>query len=654
MTPQESEQLQGIVRRMGNDVDYPESTRYLIKTARADIPTGNNRRYSAEEIKAAARSMGYRHLDINHDKIGKRLPEPQNQTIGAEWDESTNSLWTLIRVADPVVKSMIENGQIRQASVETRHSCSKSAMGMGMCDVEHLYYTGLGLLTNDISAGDAATQIYGFESLKAPEISRAGLESVEFADMIKAVQEEKDAESGKIPIRNPPPSEEQKEIMSSPAKIETTSNTAPNSTPVNNSAPEQPAVAVTANNSPAAGGAAGPLPGQQAAPQPTAAAAQAHQTAVQETATRPATSSSGAPAESRPGAEMMAQIPKQIPDGKGVASPSVQGNEAARFERIASMMRNGMNFGGMSSSQMSGQEAVTADGNPNAIGKIWLPDMINLPVGLAANLRSTCRQETIERGADTAYFFTITIPEFVQRVLSTTENTEESDSTHTITRIAASVKVKTSKNTVSYEAIQFIKGNVVQAIEQGFQEAAIISEDEEVLLALDAEADNSFAGAIYGDGSVNAEGSITSGMTFTEDRLLEAITDIAASKHMATNLVAVMHPRQAGAMIKRDAYKNAATSGDNGSFNRNGIFDTKYGITLRMSTKVSTGLGSPTTLTTYRAYVYKAGYAVGLAISRELDTEMLKTFKMSWILRAFHYIVAKVLVNKAIVKIITA
>lgn len=681
LSPQETEKLQTIVKSMGNDVEFPTAKRYLIKTLRANIPTGNNNNYGVEEVKAAARSMGYRHLDINHDKVGKRLAEPMNQTIGAQFDDSTNALWTLIRVADPVVQNMIESGQIRTASVETRYSCAPSEMGMGMCDVRHLYFTGLGLLTNDAVPGDSGTQIYGFESVQGQKTAIPdNVQSVDIATMIATAQAqtpgapaENNIDNRKMPNRNPTPEPEQNTIMSSASQQNATTSTPSNPAApaptiqqqqqqpqqsVNNTpepAPATTAAPSNANTNTGSNGTAGVAsPYQQNNNASTAPSVSASAAATAAQTSPPSASGQYVAQQARaPGAEMVAQIPRTVPDGKGVASPQAEGSEMARFERIASMMRTGQNFGGMSSSR-SGQEAVTADGNPNAIAKIWLPDLISLPVGLSANLRNTCRVETIERGADTAYFSTITIPEFVQRVLSTDENTEEVDQTHTITRIAATVKVKTSKNTVSYEAIQFIKGNVVQAIEQGFQEAAILSEDEEVLLALDAETASTYAAQIYGDGSVNAEGSVTSTMTFEEDRLLEAITEISAAKHMATNLTAVLHPRQAGALIKRQAYKDASISGDSGAFNRSGIFDVKYGIELRMSTKVSTGLGSPTTVTTYRAYVYKKNYAVGMAISRELDTEMLKTFKMSWILRAFHYIVAKVLVNKAVVKIVTA
>lgn len=653
MTPEETAHYQNIIQRMPNDVEYPESKRYLIK-ALSVITTGNNRHYSAEELKAAARSVGYRHIDINHDKINKRLPEPHNQVIGAEYDEKTNSLWAMVRVADPIVQNMIETGKIQKSSVETRHSCSSggnesSDKDNSPCMVDKLYFTGLALLTNDVPPGDPTSHIYGMESLHGQTITPSSetLTAVPFESLL--------LEKEKMPIANSPPSQIQNEIMPEDNKVNTASPTSTAPAPAAAATPQpasiiEPAVVSTA-------------PAQTAAPKVSEASTAQPATYQQAPPTTNTNyiPSAAAPAPqhhiystngSQPGAEMVAQIPRSIPDGKGVASPQVEGSEAAKFERIASMMRTGQNFGGMS--RAGAEAAVTADGNPNPIGKIWLPDMITLPIQLAANLRSTCRQETIERGADTAYFFTITIPEFVQRVLSTTENTEEADQSHTITRIAATVKVKTSKNTVSYEAIQFIKGNVVQAIEQGFQEAAIISEDEEVLLGLDAETDGSLAKAIFGDGSVTTEGTITSGMTFTEDRLLEAITEIQANKHVAANLVAVLHPRQAGALIKRQAYKDASISGDNGGFNRSGVFDTKYGIELRVSTKVSTGLGSPTTVTTYRAYVYKKNYAVGIAISKELDTEMLKTFKMSWILRAFHYIVAKVLVHKAIVRIYTA
>jgi hypothetical protein len=643
----EVEHIQSIVKKIGPDPDFPEAKRYLVKTLRADMPTGNSRKYSKEELNVAARSMGYRHLDINHDKVGKRLPEPMNQTIGAEYDDKTNALWTLIRVSDPVVQNMIESGRIRTASVETKHTCSPAEMGTGLCDVRSLYFTGLGLLEENLTPGESDSRIYGFESVQAKEIvGKGGIERVALADLfdMEAEKVREKPEQQKTPISSPLP--EQKQIMSAPEKqtptVSETSNTttatksesASNNTPIVNSSATAPAE--TGN-------------------QPAAVAAQA---APASPAPAPAAEQAPAPQASRTGGQESAPpaiIPKTIPDGKGIASPRVEGSEMARFEKIAGMMRTGQSFGGMSSARVTGQEAaVLATSNGDAVGKIWLPDLISLPVDLPANLRNTCRLEYIERGADTAYFFTITIPEFVERVLSTDENTEEADQTHTITRIPATVKVKTTKNTVSYEAIQFIKGNVVQAIERGFQEAAIISEDEEVLLALDAVTASNFAKTIYGDGSVSAEGSVTSSMTFTEDRLLEALTEISAAKHMATNLVCVMHPRQAGALIKRQAYKDASISGDNGAFNRNGVFDVKYGIELRMSTKISTGLGSPTTVTTYRAYVYKKGYTVGLAISRELDTEMLKTFRMSWLLRAFHYLVAVVLVAKTGVKIVTA
>jgi len=128
------------------DLGAPDSTK-----------TRNGVEFTEEELKAAARSLAYRPLDLNHEL--PFLEFPQNRVIDAEYEEAT--VEALVAVRDPAIMSMIESKKITAVSVEAQFRWADV-----VCDDESCWlrpvgivFTGLGLLTPGVLPGDPLASI---------------------------------------------------------------------------------------------------------------------------------------------------------------------------------------------------------------------------------------------------------------------------------------------------------------------------------------------------------------------------------------------------------------------------------------------------------------------------------------------------------------
>jgi hypothetical protein len=128
------------------DINAPESTL-----------TRNGVEFTEEELKAAARSLGYRPLDLNHEP--PILDFPANRVIDAEFEDAT--VEALIAVRDTGVMSMIEAKKITAVSIMAQYRWADV-----LCDPEKCWlrptgiiFTGLGLLTPGVQPGDPLASI---------------------------------------------------------------------------------------------------------------------------------------------------------------------------------------------------------------------------------------------------------------------------------------------------------------------------------------------------------------------------------------------------------------------------------------------------------------------------------------------------------------
>ena len=68
---------------LGEDREFPGSKKWSVEAIHVTT-TRNKRRYTESELTAAARSLSFRHININHDP-NQTLPFPENCTLFILW-----------------------------------------------------------------------------------------------------------------------------------------------------------------------------------------------------------------------------------------------------------------------------------------------------------------------------------------------------------------------------------------------------------------------------------------------------------------------------------------------------------------------------------------------------------------------------------------
>ncbi|MEM2430124.1 MAG: hypothetical protein QW372_01835 [Nitrososphaerales archaeon] len=307
-----------------------------------------------------------------------------------------------------------------------------------------------------------------------------------------------------------------------------------------------------------------------------------------------------------------------------------------KYQRIAESLKNI-------------RETVDSSAATSALGQIWMPELLVLPSGVKANLRKYSEVVEIPKGQDRVHFTRITTPSFS----ALTEGVAPSDVTHIIDRVTAIPVERGARQTITYTVLESITGDIVEAIEKTFINAAVLDEDEVILSALD---NVTPAAVIYG-GDATAENQIDSNDKIDEDDFSKALKEICEEGYEVApgDLVAVLHPKQYQDLLESPGIKAAMQYGTLSNLEE-GVVARLYGIDILISTKVPIGSGSGTPpITTYHAFVFKKKESVGLGISRNLliETEK-KTDERRLYITATHRIAAAVKAPKSVVKIITA
>lgn len=111
------------------------------------------RNYSKEELQEAARSLAFRHVDINHD-LGKLIPNAL--VIDAQYNDG--QVECIAYIPSDYWINEIRTGKIKGVSIEQINR-EDIPMGDNTVDVKGIKMVGLALVTNQFNPGDKDTSI---------------------------------------------------------------------------------------------------------------------------------------------------------------------------------------------------------------------------------------------------------------------------------------------------------------------------------------------------------------------------------------------------------------------------------------------------------------------------------------------------------------
>lgn len=150
---------------LGEDRLFPGAKRWKVEAIHV-CTTRNQRKFTLKEQRIAARSLSFRHLNLNHDSKNKLLSFPENCTEGCHFNEARKAVDTVFRVSDPAVNAMIETGRIHAVSIEQIPTLGETCNEIA-CEQHGVAYIGMALLEKGVVPGDRdATGIVRVESLE--------------------------------------------------------------------------------------------------------------------------------------------------------------------------------------------------------------------------------------------------------------------------------------------------------------------------------------------------------------------------------------------------------------------------------------------------------------------------------------------------------
>ena len=119
--------------------------------------TRNQVEFTEDELRVAARSLGYRPIDLNH--VPPNLPFPENRVIDAEFEDAR--VEALISIREPSVMVLIEAKKIVAVSIEAQYRWADVVCDQNECwwQPQGVIFTGLALLTPGVEPGDPLASI---------------------------------------------------------------------------------------------------------------------------------------------------------------------------------------------------------------------------------------------------------------------------------------------------------------------------------------------------------------------------------------------------------------------------------------------------------------------------------------------------------------
>lgn len=146
---------------MGEDQEVPGSEKYKVEAIHVTT-TRNRRKYTHEELAAAARSLSFRPLNINHVP-STTLPFNENgfllnTTLAMHYNSERQMIEGEIRVSDSRTIERIDNKELTTVSIEQMPTKGESCSVVS-CEQHGVIFIGLALLEADVMPGDPQARI---------------------------------------------------------------------------------------------------------------------------------------------------------------------------------------------------------------------------------------------------------------------------------------------------------------------------------------------------------------------------------------------------------------------------------------------------------------------------------------------------------------
>jgi hypothetical protein len=141
---------------LGEDREFAGSKKWSVEAIHVTT-TRNKRRYTESELIAAARSLSFRPININHDP-NQTLPFPENCTLFMDFDSTSKSVKGEFRITDNHTNTMIEANQINKVSIEQLPTNGETCNEIS-CEQHGVAFIGMALLESDMIPGDENANI---------------------------------------------------------------------------------------------------------------------------------------------------------------------------------------------------------------------------------------------------------------------------------------------------------------------------------------------------------------------------------------------------------------------------------------------------------------------------------------------------------------
>ena len=575
--------------------------------------TGNNREYTRDELKAGARSLSFRPLNINHDPL-EALPYPDNQTLEMDFDVNTDAVTGRIQVDNPEINRMIESGDINKLSIEQQPVKGEECDDF-KCTQKGVTFTALALLTKDMTAGDESTTITKGECVKKEDCLEDCLDAkrkagVEITDDVVAqcIADCKQSEDPKVPDSDKPiddlPSKNSSEKEDCKCSGMSNDITAKPST---DKVEETPVVVDTPVDAPVADTTSTPA-------NVTLSADQFDKLVARDAGLIDKFSQvlDKLQAKDEKEVEATEEPSSKVVDTIVKPYESVhQFFEAVKINPVGAVTSSTWNVNLTDlHKEWTRTEAVTVSSGdaPQQFGKQILvtPDgKTSVPV------RQFCQVVSLS-GADRANFYKMGGVSFG----AITEGTEPTNESQTVSKITATPAIRGGVQRVGYSQLEDVPA-LVNSINNSFALEAI--SDEELLLHTEFDSVTATNWVNGNDGSDLASGASddVSGMTMTGKALVYGKKAISNQGYDTNDLVFLCDPK-AYAELLTDSNISTFTQQGNAGITQKGQLEELYGVSIVVSTNVVAQ--NNTTNDTYRNILFKKG-AFGIASSRDLSME---------------------------------
>jgi len=137
---------------LGEDRLFPGAKKWKVEALHVTT-TRNQRKFTLEELRIAARSLSFRHLNLNHDSTNRLLPFPENATEGCHFNEKRMSVDCKFHILDPTVNALIESNRINAVSIEQIPTLGEKCDEIS-CEQHGVAFIGMALLESHIPPGD--------------------------------------------------------------------------------------------------------------------------------------------------------------------------------------------------------------------------------------------------------------------------------------------------------------------------------------------------------------------------------------------------------------------------------------------------------------------------------------------------------------------